>query len=99
MLRWGLKEQVKVVAISGRHLNLRSKVAEASQFELVAFPRFEPTALPGRPSRGSCPLEWCKSGGGIALSGGGWPDGHAAGTADSIIMGSSLKGAMVSRVM
>ena len=50
-------------------------------------------------SLGSCPMTWCKSGGDIALSGRVRPVGHAAGTADSMTMGSSLKGAMVSRLM
>lgn len=48
---------------------------------------------------GSCLGKWCKSSGGVALSGWAWPDYHAAGTADSMTMGSSLSGAMVSRLM
>jgi predicted nuclease of predicted toxin-antitoxin system len=48
---------------------------------------------------GSCPEAWCKSGGGIALSGWVWPACHAGGTADSMMIGSSLTGTMVSRLM
>ena len=46
---------------------------------------------------GSCPVAWCKSGGALVISGGDWPD--QAATAGSLTMGSSLKGAMVSRLM
>ena len=47
---------------------------------------------------GSCPMTWCKSAGSLALSGGFGRLCQAA-TAGSLTMGSSLKGAMVSRVM
>ena len=47
---------------------------------------------------GSCPLAWCKSGGGIALSGGIGRVGQTA-AAGRLTMGSSLRGAMVSGVM
>jgi hypothetical protein len=47
---------------------------------------------------GSCPGAWCRSAAVIALSGElGRID--QAGTADSLTMGSSLTGAMVSRLM
>jgi hypothetical protein len=46
----------------------------------------------------SCPMAWCKSGGGIALSGR-YGRVRQAATAGRLTMGSSLKGAMVSRVM
>ena len=52
---------------------------------------------PASPRR-SCPWEWCKSGGGPALSGGRGLKYQAA-TAGSLTMGSSLNGAMVSSVM
>ena len=48
--------------------------------------------------RGSCPKGWCKSGGVFALSGG-FCRFHQAATAGSLKIGSSLNGAMVSRVM
>ena len=47
---------------------------------------------------GSCPRGWCKSGGVFALSGG-FCRFHQAATAGSLKIGSSLNGAMVSRVM
>ena len=52
-----------------------------------------------RQYRRSCPREWCKSGGGFALSGRAGRYGQAAATAGSLTRGSSLKGAMVSSVM
>jgi hypothetical protein len=48
---------------------------------------------------GSCPEEWCKSDAGHRDLRRGWPEFHAAGTADSMMMGSLLNGAMVSRLM
>ncbi len=47
----------------------------------------------------SCPKEWCKSGGGFALSGRAGRYRQAAATAGSLTRGSSLNGAMVSSVM
>ncbi len=47
----------------------------------------------------SCPQEWCKSGYSFALSGGAGRYRQAAATAGSLTIGSSLNGAMVSRVM
>ena len=46
----------------------------------------------------SCPKGWCKSGGVFALSGG-FCRFHQAATAGSLKIGSSLNGAIVSRVM
>ena len=46
----------------------------------------------------SCPKGWCKSSGVFALSGGFCRFHHAA-TTGSLKIGSSLNGAMVSRVM
>ena len=48
--------------------------------------------------QGSCPKGWCKSGGVYALSGE-FCGFHQAATAGSLKIGSSLNGAMVSRVM
>jgi hypothetical protein len=49
-------------------------------------------------SSGSCPLPWCRSGDGFALAG--WfGRQYQAATAGSLTMGSSLNGAIVSRVM
>ncbi len=50
-------------------------------------------------NEGSCPKEWCKSGGGFALSGRAGRYRQAAATAGSLTRGSSLNGAMVSSVM
>ncbi len=46
----------------------------------------------------SCPTEWCKSAGSLQVSGGSGRFCQAA-TAGSLTKGSSLKGAMVSRVI
>ncbi len=51
--------------------------------------------LDGVPIR-SCPRAWCRSGGGVAISGEVGRKRQAV-TADSLTIGSSLKGAMVSR--
>jgi hypothetical protein len=52
-----------------------------------------------QPGRGSCPREWCKSGGGFALAGRVGRYRQAAATWGSLTRGSSLNGAMVSSVM
>jgi hypothetical protein len=64
----------------------------------------DPSAWPDRfigeetQEAGSCPRWWCKSAGSLWVSGGFGRLCHAA-TAGSLTKGSSLKGAMVSRVM
>jgi len=55
--------------------------------------------MPGATTPGSCPEEWCKNDAGHRDLRRGWPEFHAAGTADSMMMGSLLNGAMVSRLM
>ena len=47
---------------------------------------------------GSCPKPWCRSAVALEISGGFGQECQAA-TAGKLTMGSSLKGAMVSRVM
>ncbi len=51
---------------------------------------------PSATTLGSCPRAWCRSGGGVAISGEVGRKRQAV-TADSLTIGSSLKGAMVSR--
>jgi hypothetical protein len=81
---------------STRRTSLTAQVCRACAQECIEFSK-RLTKMETR-AAGSCPKAWCKSGGGIALSGGLGRLRQAA-TAGSPTIGSSLNGAMVSSVM
>ncbi|MBI4966485.1 MAG: IS66 family insertion sequence element accessory protein TnpB, partial [Rhodospirillales bacterium] len=77
---------VKIIWHDGLGMSLYAKRLERGRF------------LWPSPTDGSCPGAWCRGVGVLAHSGLAWPVGQAA-TAGSLMKGSWLIGAMVSRVM
>jgi hypothetical protein len=86
---------VQAWALRGNHeINTACRLLEEATGGLTMYTE----AGDGVLGWGSCPRLWCKSGVDLALSGG-FGRSFQAATADSVRTGSSLNGAMVSRVM
>jgi hypothetical protein len=80
-------------------LHARAARIDSTVFAFNSSPRSKRATVLDETLAGSCPEEWCKSDAGHRDLRRGWPEFHAADTADSMMMGSLLKGAMVSRLM